>query len=186
MTDLTIIIPESPELERDNLITSFVESRMDALGTDAQMDHNKAVEIISAALSSKENIPCDITPDEFCDTWEELKEIRESEKHSKHNEEDITMKITFTADGTCNIMISEDGAMYAETTLPEDVTTEYGEKVSPVDEDYGYMALKAAILDLAAAHGIAADTLSFTYDGQEQYLSDDARADVTVRADWRG
>lgn len=96
------------------------------------------------------------------------------------------MKISFTADGTHNFMLSEDGTLYAETTLPEDIIDEIGERVSPVSEDYGYMALKAAIIDLAAANGIPADTLEFYYDGQEDFLTEDARADVAVRFDYRG
>lgn len=100
-------------------------------------------------------------------------------------EEKTMKKITFTADGTCNIMHDEDMILYAETTLPEDIIDEYGERTSPVSEDYGYMALKAAIIALAKDHGIDPDSLSFWYDGQEQHLSDDAHAECDVRADWR-
>lgn len=95
-------------------------------------------------------------------------------------------RIEFTADGTNNLMISDDGTLYAETTLPEDVVDEYGERTSPVEEDYGYCQLRAAIIDLAAAHGIEPATLTFVYDGQEDHLSDDARAECVVRTDYRG
>ena len=96
------------------------------------------------------------------------------------------LNVTFTADGRCNLMASEDGALYAETVLPEDIIDEDGERVSPVGEDYGYFALKAAIVELAKAHGIDAADLVFWYDGQEQYLSEDARAACAVASDYRG
>ena len=91
------------------------------------------------------------------------------------------MTINFTAESktanvTVNAMTSTDGNLYAECVWPDGT-----------EEDYGYMALKAAIIDLATAHGIDASTLVFWYDGQEQYLSADAKdMSITVSADWRG
>ena len=126
----------------------------------------------------------------LCDIWEEYWSAYHSgelpEDAPKAITEEDVVKIGFTADGTCNVMLSEDGTLYAETTLPEDIVDEYGERTSPVDEDYGYLALKAAVIRLAEAHGIRADYLEFWYDGQEDYLSDDAGAECDVRTEYRG
>lgn len=74
-----------------------------------------------------------------------------------------------------NFLVCKDSAcpvtLYAEITVPEDAS-----------EDYGYLTLKAAILEQAAAAGIPAEKLSFWYDDQEQYLAPDASATGTVRA----
>ena len=45
----------------------------------------------------------------------------------------------------------------------------------PVDEEYGYFALKEAIIKQAAEKGIEKERLAFWYDGQEQYLSKAAK-----------
>ena len=95
------------------------------------------------------------------------------------------MKITFTADGAFNVMYNDAMTLYAETILPDDITDENGDRVSPVDEDYGYIALKTAIINLAKEHGINPESLVFWYDGQEQFLSNDARVECDVRAEWR-
>lgn len=74
-----------------------------------------------------------------------------------------------------NLLVCKDSAcpvtLYAEITVPEDAS-----------EDYGYLTLKAAILEQAAAAGIPAEKLSFWYDDQEQYLAPDASATGDVRA----
>ena len=78
--------------------------------------------------------------------------------------------------GGVNYMLSEDGNLYAEVLLPDE----------EVKEDYGYMALKDAILKIAKENGVPTEDLVFWYDGQEQYLSDDARLEVEVKSDYRG
>lgn len=55
------------------------------------------------------------------------------------------------------------GELYAEIRVPENAS-----------EDYGYLTLKAEILRQAAENGI--EGLTFPYDGQEQYLDEDASA----------
>ena len=87
--------------------------------------------------------------------------------------------------GSVNFLLSEDGTLYAETRLPEDVADEFGERTSPVSEDYGYLALKRAIIMPAERHGVG-NGLCFQYDGQEQYLDADADAECDVRTEWRG
>ena len=50
-------------------------------------------------------------------------------------------------------------------------------------EDYGYITLKKAILDEMEKRNLKTDDFSFWYDGQEQFLSDDANADCEVYVD---
>lgn len=63
--------------------------------------------------------------------------------------------------GGVNYMINNDYDLYAEIAVPDE----------PVDEEYGYFALKEAIIKQAAEKGIEKERLAFWYDGQEQYLS---------------
>ena len=83
--------------------------------------------------------------------------------------EKTVLKINFEAgesrDGKgINFMVClSDPDLYAEIAVPENGS-----------EDYGYTNLKNDILRIATEKGISADQLSFWYDGQEQYLSDDA------------
>lgn len=73
-----------------------------------------------------------------------------------------------------NFMIAMPGKeLYAECRWPE------GTK-----EDYGYMSLKAEIIRQAKELDIAPDRLTFWYDGQEQYLSDDARVEGIEVKGW--
>ena len=90
----------------------------------------------------------------------------------------MKMSIQFEGGDGVNVMLSLDAGnprpwertFYAECDLPEDAS-----------EDYGYFALKAEILRQAAAQGVPAERLAFTYDGQEEMLAADAAADVVVR-----
>ena len=73
-----------------------------------------------------------------------------------------------------NFMISMPGKeLYAECRWPE------GTK-----DDYGYMALKAEIIRQAKEQGIAPEQLKFWYDGQEDYLSADARVEGIEVKGW--
>lgn len=76
--------------------------------------------------------------------------------------------------GGVNFMMSDDGKFYAETPIIDE----------SVEENYGYFSLKNAIVDLAKQNGISPDRLIFWYDGQEDYLSKDARREVEVRAEY--
>lgn len=73
-----------------------------------------------------------------------------------------------------NYLICMDSAcpvtLYAEIVVPEGAS-----------EDFGYLTLKAAVLEQAAAAGIPADKLSFWYDDQEESLAPDAAAPGDVR-----
>ena len=77
--------------------------------------------------------------------------------------------------GGVNFMHSEDGWLYAETPVPDGAS-----------EDYGYIALRDAILKLAAVHGVKQEEIEFPYDNQEEYLEQDANAECDVYAEWRG
>lgn len=77
--------------------------------------------------------------------------------------------------GGVNFMISDDGRFYAETPIIDE----------SVEEDYGYFSLKNAIVALANQNGVSPDRLIFWYDGQENYLSDDARQEVEVATEYR-
>lgn len=70
--------------------------------------------------------------------------------------------------GSVNFMKSTDGTIYAEVSVPDGAS-----------EDYGYMTMKKAILDNYAGN----DSLSFWYDGQEQYLAPDSEAETEVYLD---
>ena len=93
---------------------------------------------------------------------------------SRHGEHGVNYMMTSveTGDGLVEL--------YAEIRLPDDVEDENGDRVSPVSEDYGYMALKRAILELAERYDITPEMLKFWYDGQEETLEDDAH--VTISA----
>ena len=81
---------------------------------------------------------------------------------ARHFDKDVNILHTF-----------DDDTLYAECIWPEGT-----------EEDFGYFALKDAIIELAAAHGIAAEQLHFQYDGQEQYLSADAKAAASVYTEY--
>lgn len=49
-------------------------------------------------------------------------------------------------------------------------------------EDYGYITMKNAIVNEITARELAIDAV-FQYDGQEQFLADDAKADAVVEID---
>lgn len=86
------------------------------------------------------------------------------------------MKIQFEA-GTSRhssesvnyLICLDDDRLYAETVVPDGAS-----------DDYGYLTLKAEILREAAEMGINADTLEFWYDGQEDKLEPDAKANCPV------
>lgn len=90
-------------------------------------------------------------------------------------EEEETMKKYFiqfesgegrNTPGAVNYMVCLDNPdLYAEIQVPESAS-----------DDYGYLALKDQIIAQAAAAGIDRSALEFWYDGQEQYLSQDASA----------
>lgn len=90
-------------------------------------------------------------------------------------EEEETMKKYFIqfesgegrdVSGAVNYLVCLDNPdLYAEIPVPDGAS-----------DDYGYLALKDQILDQAAAAGIDRSALEFWYDGQEQYLSQDASA----------
>ena len=68
-------------------------------------------------------------------------------------------KLQFEATHEGNMLHTLDNAIRATVPVPEGAS-----------EDYGYLAMKDAIL--AAYHGT--ESLAFWYDGQEQYLEADA------------
>lgn len=73
-----------------------------------------------------------------------------------------------------NYLISKapEATLYAECAVPEGAS-----------DDYGYFALKEAILKQAKEAGLPLDNLSFWYDGQEEHLEPDAHAECEVK-DW--
>lgn len=85
------------------------------------------------------------------------------------------MKIQFEAGngihftGSVNCLISEDRSLYAECQVPEGAS-----------DDYGYLTLKAALIDAVKAAGGDPAELVFWYDGQEQFLNPDAAAPCEV------
>ena len=88
---------------------------------------------------------------------------------------DAKMKIQFEAgegrhfDGGVNFLIGESEGLtvYAEVEVPDDAS-----------EDYGYITMKNKILsELTEAQKAG---IKFWYDGQEQFLADDASADCEV------
>lgn len=85
------------------------------------------------------------------------------------------MRIQFEAgtgthfDGSVNYLISTDRALYAECSVPEGAS-----------DDYGYLTMKSALIDAYKAAGGNPDDLECWYDGQEQYLESDASADCEV------
>lgn len=76
-----------------------------------------------------------------------------------------TMKIQFEAGPSGNILAGESDSLrvFCEIEVPEDAS-----------EDYGYLTMKAAIL--AELTEEERKAVSFWYDGQEQYLAEDAAA----------
>ncbi len=85
------------------------------------------------------------------------------------------MKVQFEAgtgrffEGGVNFLLgeSEDLTVYAEVEVPEGAS-----------EDYGYLTMKKEILSELSEEEKA--KVQFQYDGQEQYLADDASADCSV------
>lgn len=112
------------------------------------------------------------------DHYEDISRIMEEKNMKEKRKIEVGFQLGDGCEynGGVNYMLSEDGNLYAEVLLP-------GEEVK---EDYGYMALKNAILKLAEENGVPTEDLVFWYDGQEQYLSDDARLEVEVKSDYRG
>ena len=82
-----------------------------------------------------------------------------------------TIKISFEAGegkhfpGAVNFMKASDDSIYAECEVP-----------NGAEEDYGYMSMRDRII---AACG-SDKQLSFWYDGQERFLSDDAYVNCQV------
>lgn len=84
-------------------------------------------------------------------------------------------KMQFEADGDKNILYlfresDDDPMIEAEIHVP-----------TGASEDYGYLTMKKSILDMKTDGLIPADivdNLVFPYDGQEQYLADDAGVDA--------
>lgn len=89
------------------------------------------------------------------------------------------MKIKFEAGtgnhfpGSVNFLISEDRSLYAECSVPEGAS-----------DDYGYLEMKDALIDAVKAAGGDPDELEFWYDGQEQYLAADAAAICEVYVEY--
>lgn len=81
------------------------------------------------------------------------------------------MKIQFFAGNGVNYLLGEDNSsrIYAECAIPAECS-----------EDYGYITMKAALLDAAKRNGIDTSSWFFWYDGQEEYLAPDASASVNV------
>ena len=87
------------------------------------------------------------------------------------------MKIQFEAgsgthfEGDVNYLISVDSdiRLYAECPVPDGAS-----------DDYGYLTMKAVLVDAYKAAGGDPSLLEFWYDGQEQFLEDDASADCKV------
>ena len=74
--------------------------------------------------------------------------------------------------GSVNYLISDDKSLYAECPVPEGAS-----------DDYGYLTMKAALIDAVKAAGGDPDGLEFWYDGQENLLAPDAAADCEVYTD---
>lgn len=77
-------------------------------------------------------------------------------------------------EGDVNYLLGQgDGErLYAECRVPEGA-----------EEDYGYMAMKIALIQIIEAHGYKAEDFKWWYDGQEQYLSCDGVEDCEVWTD---
>lgn len=82
------------------------------------------------------------------------------------------MKIQFEATPEGNTLLTVDGAIRATCPVP-----------AGASDDYGYLTLKAAILNDLKAHHIPTDDLEFWYDGQEDNLEPDASATCSVSLD---
>lgn len=82
------------------------------------------------------------------------------------------MKIQFEATPEGNALLTVDGAIRATCPVTDGAS-----------EDFGYLTLKAAILNAFKAHNIPTDGLDFWYDGQEDALAPDASAACSVTLD---
>jgi len=80
-------------------------------------------------------------------------------------------KIQFEATSEGNALIATDGTIKAVCPVPDGAS-----------DDYGYLTMKKAILEKLESMGSSED-ISFWYDGQEQYLAEDASADCEVFVD---
>ena len=69
-----------------------------------------------------------------------------------------------------NFMVCIGHHLYAEIVVPDGAS-----------DDYGYLNLKDEIIKQAAADGIPEKDLKFWYDGQEQFLAQDACVEARVR-----
>ena len=74
--------------------------------------------------------------------------------------------------GSVNFLANEDRSMYAECSVPEGAS-----------DDYGYLTLKNALIDVVKAAGRNPAVLEFWYDGQENRLAPDAAAPCDVYVD---
>lgn len=87
----------------------------------------------------------------------------------------MKMHFQFEAAGNGNILWgeAEDGfKITASVKVPEDAS-----------EDYGYLTMKSAIMMELELREIDTEEISFQYDGQEQFLNEDADADTDVLID---
>ena len=87
----------------------------------------------------------------------------------------MRMHFQFEAAENGNILWgqAEDGfKITASVEVPEDAS-----------EDYGYLTMKSAIMTELDLREIDTEEISFWYDGQEQYLNEDADAEADVLID---
>lgn len=84
------------------------------------------------------------------------------------------MKIQFMAGENGNYFEGENEEIriFAEIEVPEGAS-----------EDYGYLDLKDAVVERLTEMGIGLDGIEFQYDGQEQFLEEDARTGEDVYVD---
>lgn len=94
-----------------------------------------------------------------------IENILENEKEEEENH----FKLQFEAGDGVNFLKGENKylSIYAECKVPEDAS-----------EDYGYITMKNAVLSMLAVD--ERKVVTFWYDGQENNLSEDARANVEV------
>lgn len=90
----------------------------------------------------------------------------------KNEKEEKKMMVQFEAGNGVNYLKGEskDLSVYAECEVPEDAS-----------DDYGYITMRDAILEKLTED--EKKTITFWYDGQEQYLAEDAKADCDVDVD---
>ena len=87
----------------------------------------------------------------------------------------MKMRFQFEADGDGNTLWgqADDGfKITASVKVPDGAS-----------EDYGYLTMKNVILDELDFREISTDEVTFQYDGQEQFLAEDAFADTDVTLD---